>query len=209
MLFIPKKYKLKRDISFSKEDLINFEIEIKSIYEKSLIKGPIHLSGNNEEYLIRIFKHIDKKDYVFSTWRSHYHAILHGLKYDYIKKMILKGKSMSINSSKHKFYSSSIVGGCIPISLGTAMAIKRNKSDKQVWCFVGDMSFESGIFHEAYKYSKFNKLPLNFVIEDNSVSTNTPTKSAWGGKSKPPKDVIYYKYKRRYPHHGTGKWILF
>ena len=116
---------------------------------------------------------------------------------------------MSINSSKHRFYSSSIVGGCIPISLGAAMAIKRKKSNKQVWCFVGDMSFETGIFHEAYKFSKFNKLPLNFVIEDNSVSTNTPTISAWGGKSKPPKDVIYYKYKRKYPHHGTGKWILF
>ena len=209
MLFIPKKFKLKRNIYLSKKDLINFEIEIKDIYEKSLIKGPIHLSGNNEEQLIKIFKFIDKRDYVFSTWRSHYHALLHGLKSEYIKKMILKGKSMSIHSSKHQFYSSSIVGGCIPISLGVAMAIKKKKSNKQVWCFVGDMSFETGIFYETYKYSRFNNLPLNFVIEDNGVSTNTPTISAWGGKSKLPRDVIYYKYKRKYPHHGTGKWILF
>jgi len=24
-----------------------------------------------------------------------------------------------------------------------------------------------------------------------------------------PDDVIYYKYEREYPHHGTGNWILF
>ena len=41
------------------------------------------------------------------------------------------------------------------------------------------------------------------------MSTNTPTDLAWGKKTKKYKDIIYYKYKRKFPHHGTGKWVLF
>lgn len=71
------------------------------------------------------------------------------------------------------------------------------------------MTYETGIFHECYKYSKNHKLPLKFVVEDNNLSTNTPTNKVWIKKSKIPKDVFYYKYKRKFPHHGTGGWILF
>ena len=90
--------------------MINFETEIKKIYNKGSIRGPIHLSGNNEDSLIKIFKKIKKKDWVLSTWRSHYHAILHGLNPSWVKKEILKGRSMGINNYKKKFYASSIVG---------------------------------------------------------------------------------------------------
>ena len=63
----------------------------------------------------------------FSTWRNHYHALLHGIKPDWLKTQILKGKSMSINSYKKKFYSSAIVGGILPIALGVSMALKKEK----------------------------------------------------------------------------------
>ena len=116
--------------------------------------------------------------------------------------LIVRGKSMSVYSDKPKFYSSSIVGGTIPIALGVAQSIKIKGDKNKVWCFVGDMSFESGVFHECYKYSRNFKLPLEFVIEDNNMSTNTPTNDAWGTKSKIPNDVYYYRYEREYPHQG-------
>ena len=62
---------------------------------------------------------------------------------------------------------------------------------------------------QMYKYAKNFDLPLKFVIEDNNLSTNTPTDMAWSKKSEVPSDVIYYKYERLYPHHGTGSWVLF
>ena len=72
------------------------------------------------------------------------------------------------------------------------------------------MTFETGIFYEAYKYVKNFNLPLQFVIEDNKLSTNTPTLETWGNTQRDiPEDVIYYSYKRQYPHHGTGNWVLF
>lgn len=192
-----------------KKKLINFEEDIKKIYESGRIKAPIHLSGNNEDDLIKIFRKIKKKDWVISTWRSHYHALLHGFPGKLLKKRIIQGRSMGINSKKYKFYSSSIVGGGIPIGLGIAMANKLKKNKSLVWIFIGDMTYETGIFHECYKYAKNFKLPLKFVVEDNNLSTNTPTNKAWKIKSKINKDIIYYKYKRKYPHHGTGSWILF
>tara|TARA_B100000287_G_scaffold312224_1_gene295519 strand:+ start:609 stop:1202 length:594 start_codon:yes stop_codon:yes gene_type:complete len=192
-----------------KNDLIEFEKDIKSIYEKGKIRAPIHLSGNNEDQLIKIFKKIKSQDWVFSTWRNHYHALLKGIPASWLKKEILAGRSMGINSIKHKFYSSAIVGGIIPIALGVAKANKLKGKKGKVWVFIGDMTFETGIFHECYKYARNYKLPLKFVIEDNNLSTNTPTDKIWRKKSKIPKDVLYYKYKRKYPHHGTGGWILF
>ncbi|NBQ48863.1 MAG: hypothetical protein EBU33_10500, partial [Sphingobacteriia bacterium] len=46
------------------------------------------------------------------------------------------------------------MGGTLSIALGVAMGIKRDKLDEKVWVFIGDMSFESGIFYEVYKYAK-------------------------------------------------------
>jgi pyruvate dehydrogenase E1 component alpha subunit len=193
----------------SKKDLIDFELDIKKIYEAGKIKAPIHLSGNNEDSLINIFKKIKKNDWVFSTWRNHYHALLKGIPMNWLKKEIIAGRSMGINNIKYKFYSSAIVAGTIPIALGVAKALKLKKKNAKAWVFIGDMTFETGMFHECYKYAKNHKLPLKFVVEDNNLSTNTPTNKVWVKKSKIPKDVIYYKYKRKYPHHGTGGWVLF
>ena len=192
-----------------KNFLKNFSKEIKKIYESGKIRAPIHLSGNNEDQLIKIFKKINKNDWVFSSWRNHYHALLHGIPKKWLKDKILEGKSMGIINKKRNFLSSAIVGGILPIALGVALAIKKRKQNKKVWVFIGDMTYETGTFHEVYKYSKNFKLPIKFVIEDNGLSTNTPTKVAWGTKQKPKKDLLYYKYKRKYPHHGTGTWLLF
>ena len=200
---------MKKDQKNKIKKLINFEKEIKKIYESGKIKSPIHLSGNNEIPLIKIFKKINKKDWVFSSWRNHYHAILKGIPINLIKKEIVEGRSMGLNFKKYNFYSSSIVGGIIPIALGLAKSLKLKKSKSKVWVFIGDMTFETGLFHECFKYAKNHKLPIKFVVEDNNMSTNTPTNKVWIHKSKVPKGVIYYKYKRKYPHHGTGSWVLF
>ena len=192
-----------------KIDLISFEEDIKKIYEAGKIKAPIHLSGNNKEQLIKIFKKIKKNDWVFSTWRNHYHALLKGIPKEWLKEEIIAGRSMGINNKKYKFYSSAIVGGILPIALGTAQAIKLKKQKTKVWVFIGDMTFETGVFHECYKFSKNMKLPIKFVVEDNNMSTNTPTNKVWLKKKKKDKNIFYYSYKRKYPHHGTGSWVLF
>jgi len=203
------QYSIVRDIEYTADDLIKFEELIVGHWENAKIRGPVHLSNGNEEQLIEIFKRINTNDWVFSTWRSHYHALLKGIDSKWIENEILAGKSITICNIDERFYSSAIVGGTLSIALGVAHSLKNSHSTEKVWCFIGDMSFESGIFYEVHKYARNFDLPLYFVIEDNGVSTYTPTKSTWNKKRDIPKDVIHYEYTSKYPHYGTGKWIAF
>lgn len=205
-----EKYPIVREIEHTKEDLITFENLIASHWESGKVRGPIHLSGGNEDELIEIFKRVKKTDWVFSTWRSHYHALLKGICPVWLEEQILNGKSITIVNKDEKFYSSAIVASIIPIAVGVALSNKKNNVSDNVWCFIGDMAFETGTFYEMYKYSKCYDLPINFVIEDNGVSTNTPTIETWNGvKKEIPNDVIWYDYKKIWPHYGTGKWVIF
>lgn len=197
------------DIGWTVEKLLAFEKHIADIWEAGKIKGPVHLSNGNEAELIEIFKRIKETDWVFSTWRSHYHWVLKGISADYAEELIKEGKSITMCDMDEKFYASAIVGGTLSIALGVAMGIKEKGSDEKVWCFIGDMSFESGIFYEVHKYARNFDLPLYFVVEDNGVSTYTPTESTWNIKRDIPSDVIHYTYKSNYPHYGTGKWVIF
>ena len=196
-----------------KEELIAFNNRIIALYNDAEIHTPVHLSGGNEDQLIDIFENIRVQDWVFSTYRSHYHALLKGILEDDLVQMILDGKSMHINSKKYKFFTSSIVGGCLPIALGVAVGIKRKGMDEKVWVFVGDMAGESGIFYECVKYAEFWSLPIEFVVEDNGFSVFTPTQEAWMpdswkwfGEAEKSRS---YKYERVWPHSGTGVWVTF
>ena len=209
-IIIPKRLKKCRTVKIKKLELIEFEEEIAKLFNEGKIRFPIHLSKGNEFQLIDIFKYISKKDWVFCSWRNHYHALLHGISKKNLKKQILNGKSMYISSKSPYFCSSSLAGGILPLALGVAIAIKRKKIKRKVWVFVGDMTSQMGVFQEVYNYSRNFNLPIEFIIEDNGKSVHTDTKKAWGLKKiKIPKDVIYYKYKLFYPPWGTGKWVEF
>jgi TPP-dependent pyruvate/acetoin dehydrogenase alpha subunit len=204
-----EQYPIVRDIDWTEEKLIAFEQEIVDIWEAGKITGPVHLSNGNEKHLIEIFKRIKQTDWVFSTWRSHYHWVLKGISADYGKELITQGKSITMCNIDEKFYASAIVGATLSIALGAALSIKKSGGDDKVWVFVGDMSFESGIFYEVHKYARNFDLPLYFVVEDNGVSTYTPTEATWNIKREIPNDVVHYSYKSKFPHYGSGKWVAF
>jgi len=204
-----EQYPIVRDHGLSKDDLINFELKMIEHWESAKIRGPVHLSNGNEEQLVEIFKRIQTTDWVFSTWRSHYHALLKGIDPNWIESEILAGRSITICNIDEKFYSSAIVTATLSIALGVAQSLKKDNSKDKVWCFIGDMSFESGAFYEVHKYARNFDLPLYFVVEDNGISTYTPTEATWNTKRDIPTDVVHYNYKSRYPHYGSGKWIAF
>jgi|TARA_E500000178_G_C17008207_1_gene749251 pyruvate dehydrogenase E1 component alpha subunit len=197
-----------------KKKLINFENKIASLFNSSKIKAPIHLYSNNEDKLIKIFKKIKKKDWVFCSWRSHYQCLLKGVPEEVIEKEILDGKSISLCFPKYNIYSSAIVGGILPIAVGVALSNKLKKSKSKVFCFIGDMTAETGIMHECLKYSVNKKLNIHFVVEDNGKSVCSNTRKTWSIKklsfeNKNTKYISYYKYKLKYPHAGAGKRVQF
>jgi len=198
----------------NKHQLIKFEEEIANLFNNAKIKAPVHLHSNNEKNLIKIFKKIKKKDWVFCSWRSHYHCLLKGVPISKLKKEILNGKSISLCFPKYKIYSSAIVGGTLPIAVGMALSYKNKKKKNKVYCFIGDMTSETGIAHECIKYSINKKLPIKFIIEDNEKSVCTDTRKVWSQKKLSfekysSKYVYYYKYHLKFPHSGAGKRVQF
>lgn len=200
--------------NYSPKELIKFEEKICKLFNKKKIKSPIHLYHGNESQIIKVFKNVRKKDWVFCTWRSHYQCLLKGVPEKKLIKRIVSGNSIAMCLPEYKIISSAIVGGALPIALGVALAQKLKKTESKVYCFIGDMTSETGIANECIKYGTNFNLPINFIIEDNNLSVCTDTRKTWGLKkltyeNSKNKKIIYYKYKNKYPHAGSGKRIQF
>ena len=145
---------------YAAEELIQFEEEIAELFNNGKIRSPIHLYYGNEDSIIEIFRQVRKQDWVFCSWRSHYQCLLKGVSPAMLKKEILAGRSISLCFPKERIYSSAMVGGNLPIAVGTALGIQRQGEDSKVYCFMGEMTAETGIAHECIKYSQQHKLPI-------------------------------------------------
>ena len=177
----------------------------------------MHLCGGNEEQLIEIFKEVRHDDWVISTHRNHYHALLHGVSADNLLADIRgsgTGGSMVHAYGNPPFISTAIVAGGCGIAVGLAWALKESRSNRVVWCFVGDGATDEGHWYEAVRYAVGWDLPVVFIVEDNDRATCTSNKERWQeadcsevsyGCSK----VRYYRYQSTYPHVGSGTYVQF
>ncbi len=201
----------------TKQDIIAFEQEIAGIFATGVIRAPVHLRAGREDQLISIFKEeeIGGDDYVFGFWDSHELALLKGVPRQEVKDMILRGRSIALCFPKYKVLCSGIVGSLMGTAAGVAWSLKNQNKKGRVFLFCGDMSAETGIFHEAVKYVHNFDLPAKFIVGDNGVSVMTDTRAVWGDPdpwfkdTKYEKHIIYFKYTNGYPHSGLGKLIKF
>ncbi len=189
-------------------DLIAFESKIKELWESGDLPSLIHLCGGNEEQLLEIFKEIWPEDWVFSSHRTHYHALLKGIPPRTIAYLIMTGKSMFIYDRERQFFSNAILAGAAPIAAGVAWALKQEGSSARVYCFQSDGSEENGHLYEAALFVEANELPCQFIIEDNARQVDTPKpvrRGAYGkGLEHLFKCVTRYTYVPTFCHAGSG-----
>ena len=199
----------------SPAELIAFEEDIAAEFNAAKIRAPIHLYHGNEEAIIEVFQRIRPQDWVLCSWRSHYQCLLKGVPPAEVKAEIMAGRSISLCFPEHRIFSSAIVGGVVPVAVGIALGIKRSSEDARVYCFMGEMTAETGIAHESVKYCRNHGLPVTWIIEDNGKSVCTDTKAAWGLSSHwwevegTSENVVYYRYETKYPHAGAGERVQF
>lgn len=224
-------------MEYTAADLIAFEDEIAAVFNAGEIKAPVHLAGGNEHNLVDLFKQINPDDWILCSWRSHYHCLLKGVPREEVKAAILAGRSIALCFPAQRVLSSAIVGGICPIATGLGWSIKQRGGSEKVIVFIGDMTAETGIYHECAKYCEGHHLPVTFVIEDNGKSVCTDTEEVWGAvvhkvcqvdpwrhinlnpawprdwKPLTGPDCFWntkgYKYELTKPHVGTGVWVQF
>ena len=199
---------------WDKASLVRFEADIAELFNSGRIKAPVHLSDGNEEKLVDIFAEVENNDWIFCSWRSHYQCLLKGVPEELVINSIVEGRSIALCFPDYRVFSSAIVGGQLSIAVGTALAIKRKGSAERVWCFLGDMTSETGMAQTSIRYAEKHQLPITFVIEDNGLSVLTDTRTVWNTselrfEENSSKYVRSFKYKSKYPHAGAGVRVQF
>jgi len=193
--------------NYTRDDLTSFEQKVQVLWEDGELPYLMHLSGGNEDFLIDLFNHdIKINDWVLSTHRNHYHALLSGFTHEELLDGIKEGRSMFTYSNALKFLTSSILAGQCCIAAGLAWSLKESGSNNRVWCFLGDGAEEQGHFYEAVLMVSGNDLPCTFVIEDNDRSVDTTIEERLVNKTRMewPSCVVRNKYTPVFPHAGNG-----
>ena len=195
-LYFKKNYSIKKKYSIDQkihkillQKLIlcrEVELKVSDLLNQGLIKTPCHLSLGQEAISAAIANLYSKNDSVFSTHRSHAHYLAFGNnveKFFYELLGFKQGSSNGMGGSMHlysnspvKFHSLPIVGGTIPISLGSAFFYKRNKKKNIAYCFFGNGATEEGVFHESLNFASYLNLPIIFICENNLYSSHLDIK---------------------------------
>lgn len=123
----------------TRDTLIAFETRIREKWEAGELPCLLHLCGGNETQLLEIFQRIQPGDWVFSSHRNHYHALLAGVPEEFVEQRIMDGGSMfmfwnpdaphgaetGVGKPSCFFLSSSILAGTCGIAAGVAWDIRR------------------------------------------------------------------------------------
>ncbi len=161
-----------------------FEEKASALYAERQIVGLLHLGIGQEAVAVGACSLLRNDDYVFGGHRSHGHAIAKGADINKLMAEIAgrasgycggKGGSMHIVAKETGFITATgVVGGTIPLALGTAFAAKEKKQRQVAVVFFGDGAGQAGPFHESLNIASLWRLPVIFVCENNGYAEFTP-----------------------------------
>lgn len=145
---------------------------------------PCHLSIGQEAVAVGVCSALTKEDKVFGTHRSHHHYLAKGGDPKKLMAEICclesgcsggRGGSMHIMAPEVGFMgTSAIVGGTIPLAVGTALANSLQGNDNVVVAFFGEGAACEGVFYESLNFASLKKLPILFVCENNLYASHMP-----------------------------------
>ncbi len=153
---------------------------------KGEIKCPVHLCTGQEAVAVGVCIALDKKDYIFSTHRSHGHYLAKGGSMRELVAEIYgkttgcskgRGGSMHVCAPEIGVLGAApIVGGTISLALGCALSSKIRRQKNVTVSFFGDGAAGEGVLYESLNFSALKRLPLIFACENNLYSTHMPIK---------------------------------
>lgn len=164
-----------------------FELKMQDLFKQRTrageAVGAIHSYEGQEAVAAGVCACLRDDDYIFSTHRGHGHAIAKGLD---LKRMAaeLLGRSTGCSGgrggSMHLFDvnigqmgGNGIVGGGLPLALGTAFSAQYRQTDQVTVCFYGEGAASQGSCHESINMAAVHKFPVIYVCENNQYSATT------------------------------------
>lgn len=183
-----KKYSIEKEIQIKllKDMLLSrsFEEKVNEMFMQGKIHGTTHLCIGQEAVASGVANALRKDDWLQPTHRGHGHCIaksgnLNGIMAELFGKK--DGHCKGIGGSMHiadisscNMGTSGIVGGTFPISVGMALALKRQNKDSVVACVFGDAANNQGTFHESLNMASIWKLPVLYICENNMYGMSVP-----------------------------------
>lgn len=152
-------------------------------YAEQEMRCPMHLCIGQEAIAVGVCAALSAKDVVFGNHRAHGHYLARG---GNLKAMIAelygratgccggRGGSMHLIDLGVGFMGATpIVGGTVPLAVGSAWAAALMGEPRVSIVFFGDGCFEEGVVHESLNFAALHKLPVVFICENNEFSVYT------------------------------------
>ncbi len=154
-----------------------FEEKCFELYQGEKIRGFMHLYDGEEAVSVGVIKALRPQDAIVATYREHGQALARGIGMNVLLAELYgkqegccrgRGGSMHVFDRATRFYGgNAIVGGGLPLAVGTALGDKMLGRDAVTVCFFGDGAVDEGSFHESMNLASLWKLPVLFVCENN------------------------------------------
>ncbi|WP_107728636.1 thiamine pyrophosphate-dependent dehydrogenase E1 component subunit alpha [Desmospora activa] len=170
-----------------------FDEKVDEFFAKGAIHGTTHLCVGQEATAAGACAVLQPKDKITSTHRGHGHCIAKGAD---VKRMMAelfgretgyckgKGGSMHIaDLDLGNLGANGIVGGGIPIAVGSALTSKLKNLGYVTICFFGDGAANEGSFHESINLAAIWDLPVIFICENNQYGMSGSTKEMFRVKN--------------------------
>lgn len=152
-------------------------------YAEQEMRCPMHLCIGQEAIAVGVGAALLVGDKMYSNHRAHGHYLAKG---GNLNAMIAelygrsngccggRGGSMHMIDLDVGFMGATpIVGGTVPVAVGSAWASKLLKNTEVTVIFLGDGCFEEGVVHESLNFAALHHLPILFVCENNDFSVYT------------------------------------
>jgi acetoin:2,6-dichlorophenolindophenol oxidoreductase subunit alpha len=162
----------------------HFEERVARLKRADEVHGLIHLSAGQEGVAAGVCLQLRDDDAVYSGHRAHGHAIATGASLGRTMAELMgraDGLCRGLGGSMHLVDVASgfmgatgVVGGNVPIALGSALAARRRGSDTVAVVFFGDGAVQAGHFIETVNLATLWELPLVLVCENNGFAEFTP-----------------------------------
>src|ERR671924_1273581 len=164
-----------------------FEERVGELTRGNEVHGLVHLSVGQEGVAAGVCGLLRPEDAVYSNHRAHGHAIAKGVPLGPLMAELMGregglcrglGGSMHLVDREHGLLGATgVVGGNVPLALGSALAARVAGNGQVAVVFFGDGAVQAGHWGESVNLATLWELPLILVCENNGFAEFTPRSS--------------------------------